>query len=49
MDVFEFDYQSFPSLDGDMVLCLGFFDGLHLGHQKIINEAKKLGKKVICK
>ena len=46
MDVFEFDYQSFPSLDGDMVLCLGFFDGLHLGHQKIINEAKKLGKKV---
>ncbi|MCR5308785.1 MAG: riboflavin biosynthesis protein RibF [Bacilli bacterium] len=46
MDVFEFDYRSFPSLDGDIVLCLGFFDGVHLGHQKIINEAKKLGKKV---
>ena len=46
MDVFEFDYQSFPSLDENIVLCLGFFDGVHLGHQKIINEAKKLGKKV---
>ena len=46
MDVFEFDYRSFPSLDENIVLCLGFFDGVHLGHQKIINEAKKLGKKV---
>ena len=46
MDVFEFDYQSFPSLDENIVLCLGFFDGVHLGHQKIINEAKQLGKKV---
>ena len=46
MDVFEFDYRSFPSLDENMVLCLGFFDGVHLGHQKIINEAKELGKKV---
>ncbi|MCR4911785.1 MAG: riboflavin biosynthesis protein RibF [Bacilli bacterium] len=24
-------------------LCLGYFDGLHLGHQKIINEALKNG------
>ena len=46
MDVFEFDYRSFPYLDEDIVLCLGFFDGVHLGHQKIINEAKKLRKKV---
>ena len=27
MDVFEFDYRSFPSIDEDIVLCLGFFDG----------------------
>lgn len=46
MDVFEFDCNSFPSLDEDIVLCLGFFDALHLGHQKIIEEAKKYGKKV---
>ena len=29
-----------------MNLCLGFFDGLHLGHQKIIKSAKKDGHKV---
>ena len=28
------------------VVAIGNFDGLHLGHQKVINEAKKnLGKK----
>lgn len=28
-----------------IVLCLGFFDGLHLGHQKVIQEAKKVASK----
>lgn len=46
MDVFEFDYDSFPVMKEDIVLCLGFFDGIHLGHQKLIEEAKKYGKKV---
>ena len=46
MNVFEFDYQSFPTMKEDIVLCLGFFDGLHVGHKRIIEEAKKYGKKV---
>ena len=29
---------------GPMVLTIGVFDGLHLGHQTIINKAKEIGK-----
>ena len=29
------------------VIAIGNFDGLHLGHQKVINEAKKKAKKII--
>lgn len=28
----------------DIVLILGFFDGVHLGHQKVINEGIRIGK-----
>ena len=46
MRIFEFDYDDFPEIDDEIVLCLGFFDGLHIGHRKIIEEAKLIGKKV---
>lgn len=46
MKIYEFNCDCFPKIDEKIVLCLGFFDGLHLGHQKIVNEAKKYGKKV---
>jgi len=28
------------------VIAIGNFDGLHLGHQKVINEAKQKAKKI---
>jgi len=28
------------------VIAIGNFDGLHLGHQKVINEAKQRAKKI---
>ncbi len=27
------------------VMALGYFDGVHLGHQKVIDEAKSIAKK----
>ena len=38
-----------PTLDKkhcNGVIAIGNFDGLHLGHQKVINEAKRKAKKI---
>ena len=43
MKIIEFDITNTPTNDKDLVLCLGFYDGLHLGHQHLINEALKEG------
>jgi len=32
-------------LDSPLVLAIGYFDGIHLGHQKVISTAKDLAKK----
>ena len=36
---------SIPKKFNDSVIAIGNFDGLHLGHQKVINEAKKISLK----
>ena len=43
MKIIDFDINSTPVNDKDLVLCLGFYDGLHLGHQKLINDALNEG------
>lgn len=41
MNVVYFDLNSVRFLSPNMHLCLGYFDGIHLAHQKIINQAIK--------
>ena len=43
MRIIDFDINSVPANDKDLVLCLGFYDGLHLGHQKLIKDALNEG------
>ena len=43
MKIIDFDINSTPVNDKDLVLCLGFYDGLHLGHQKLIKDALNEG------
>ena len=43
MKIIDFDINTTPVNDKDLVLCLGFFDGLHLGHQKLIQDALNEG------
>jgi len=49
MDVYELSYPGNTSIENDeqYSLAIGFFDGLHKGHQTVINKAigkaKELG------
>ncbi|NLB49037.1 MAG: riboflavin biosynthesis protein RibF [Erysipelotrichia bacterium] len=43
MKIIEFAIDKVPVNDKEFVLCLGFYDGLHLGHQKLIKTALKEG------
>ena len=31
-----------------MVACIGYFDGLHVGHQKLLEKTRELGEKYHC-
>jgi riboflavin kinase/FMN adenylyltransferase len=43
MQIWETDLSQAPLLAKPLTICLGYFDGLHLGHQALITYAKKLG------
>ncbi|HMM00550.1 MAG TPA: bifunctional riboflavin kinase/FAD synthetase [Bacilli bacterium] len=40
------DLQNVERISGGLALCLGYFDGLHVGHLALITEAKKTGQPV---
>lgn len=46
MKIINFSLESTPKNNEDIALCLGYFDGVHLGHKFLISEAKKSGLKV---
>lgn len=46
MKLIDFSYPNVPISEEKIVLCLGYFDGIHLGHQALFAKAKKEGYKV---
>lgn len=46
MEIIEFAYPEVPVSKEEIILCLGYFDGIHLGHQKLIKDAIAEGHKV---
>lgn len=46
MRIIELNINNIEEFKEEIVLCLGYFDGVHIGHQKLINEALNEGYKV---
>ena len=46
MEIIEFDINNVPEEYADINLCLGFFDGVHLGHCLMIEKAVAEGRPV---
>ena len=46
MQIWETDLSTSPLLHPQLTICLGYFDGIHLGHQQLIHQAKSLGQPI---
>lgn len=46
MKIFEISDIKSIKENKQIGLCLGYFDGVHLGHQKLINTARKFSRKI---
>ncbi len=44
MNSINLDYKNIKPIEEGICLCLGYFDGFHIGHQKLILEARKHSK-----
>lgn len=45
MKVIKLSLNDVITMKEDVSCCIGYFDGLHLGHQKLINSAKEFAQK----
>lgn len=46
MEIISFTYPDIKPIEERIILCLGYFDGVHLGHQSLIRKASYEGYKV---
>jgi len=44
MRTIQLDYKNIGEYKEELTLCLGYFDGIHIGHQKVISDAVKDAK-----
>lgn len=44
MIIYNYDIKDLPVISDRLVLLVGKFDGVHIGHQKLIKEAKEIAK-----
>ncbi|RRC93075.1 bifunctional riboflavin kinase/FAD synthetase [Erysipelotrichaceae bacterium OH741_COT-311] len=44
MEIFHLDLNNKDCLNVEVAACIGYFDGLHLGHQALISKAKEVAK-----
>ena len=42
MKIYKANCEGHINIDEPIVACIGYFDGLHLGHQELIEKAKKI-------